>query len=123
MYDFSPLFYFRCLINISKLENLTKKGRDRNSYFSIIKLSILPSEKYIKCSKILNNCSNPEVKQDFSFTVKELSGKILRFSVFDASIQRQNEAIGHGLFTLEDVNFDQPKKYRIKLYKSSQVRI
>ena len=105
------------------MENLTKKGRDRNSYFSIIKLSILPSEKYIKCSKILNNCSNPEVKQDFSFTVKELSGKILRFSVFDASIQRQNEAIGHGLFTLEDVNFDQPKKYRIKLYKSSQVRI
>lgn len=61
------------------------------------------------------------MKQDFSFAVKEVSGKVLRISVFDASLQKQHEAIGHALLTLEDIASDQPKKYRIKLYRRTQV--
>lgn len=109
------------MININRLENLSKKGREGNSYYTVVKLAVLPSERYIRCTRVLANCISPEVKQDFSFSVKELSGKVLRLSVFDASLQKQHEAVGHALLTLEDIICDQPKKYRIKLYRRTQV--
>ncbi|KAK6626573.1 hypothetical protein RUM44_009047 [Polyplax serrata] len=105
------------------LENLSKKGREGNSYYTVVKLAVLPSERYIRCTRVLANCISPEVKQDFSFSVKELSGKVLRLSVFDASLQKQHEAVGHALLTLEDIICDQPKKYRIKLYRRTQPHI
>lgn len=109
------------MISIDRLENLSTKGKDRSAYYTIIKISILPSEKYIKCTKVLQNCSSPEVKEDFNFSVKELSGRVLRLSVFDASLQKQHEAVGHALLTMNDIICNQPKKYCIKLFRRTRV--
>lgn len=119
---FWSFYVFRFLINVHCLENLSGKGEEASPYCTILKISILPSEKHLKCSKILERCTNPQVKEDFSFSLKDLTGKILRLSVFDVSFQKRHDAIGHALLQLEDAASGLPKKYRIKLYRRSRVR-
>lgn len=116
-YYVSPRF----LINIHRLENLSKKGRSNSSYETVLKIAILPCKKTLRCTKTLNNCSCPEVNQNFGIFLKEVTGRILRVSVFDIKLQKLHEAVGHALLHLEDLSPSQPEKYRIKLYRQTQV--
>lgn len=114
-------FCCRLLIKIDRLENLALKGRSGNTYNTVVKLSISPSDKYIKSTKVLKKSTSPEVKEDFSFTVKDNSGKIVRLSVFDSVSQNLFSAVGHAMLSLDGAMSHYPKKFRMKLYRHTRV--
>jgi Ca2+-dependent lipid-binding protein len=102
------------------VEHLPPKG-EHDSYSVVVKLIILPLDKQLHLSKIYKNNLNPEIEEDFEFTIKHPLGKVLRLSLYDANHQGKYDAIGHALFYLEDVAAGRPRKYAMRLYKQSQV--
>lgn len=102
------------------MENLPPKG-EHYIYSVVVKLIILPSDKPVRVSRIYKNDLNPEIEEDFEFSVKHPHGKVLRLSLYDADHQGKYDAIGHALFYLEDVLAGHSRKYAMRLYKQSQV--
>jgi Ca2+-dependent lipid-binding protein len=102
------------------VEHLPPKG-EHHSYSVVVKLVILPLDKQLLASKTYKNNLNPEIEEDFEFTIKHPLGKVLRLSLYDADHQGKYDAIGHALFYLEDVAAGRPRKYAMRLYKQSQV--
>jgi hypothetical protein len=111
---------YRLLVRINKVEHLPPKG-EHYTYNVVVKLIILPLDKPVRVSKIYKNNLNPEIEEDFEFTVKHPLGKVLRLSLHDADRQGKYDAIGHALFYLEDVMAGRPRRYAMRLYKQSQV--
>lgn len=111
---------YRLLVCVNKVEHLPPKGEDY-TYSVVVKLSVLPLNKPVRMSRIHKNNLNPEIEEDFEFTVKQPVGKVLRLSVHDADHQGKYDAIGHSLFYLEDVMAGRPRRYAMRLYKQSQV--
>ncbi|KAL0274656.1 UNVERIFIED_CONTAM: hypothetical protein PYX00_002736 [Menopon gallinae] len=111
------------LLKIDRLENLALKGRGGNTYKTIIKLSVSPSDKYVKSTKVLKKSTSPEVKEDFSLTVKDNSGKVVRLSVFDTVSLNPFSAVGHAMLSLDGAVSHYPKKFRMKLYRHTRPHI
>ncbi|KDR24053.1 uncharacterized protein LOC110830220 [Zootermopsis nevadensis] len=109
----------KLLVCVNKVEHLPPKGEDY-TYSVVVKLSVLPLNKPVRMSRIHKNNLNPEIEEDFEFTVKQPVGKVLRLSVHDADHQGKYDAIGHSLFYLEDVMAGRPRRYAMRLYKQSQ---
>lgn len=112
--------FYRLLVRVNKVQNLPPKG-EHYTYSVVVKLVIFPLDKSVRVSKTYKNNLNPEIEEDFAFTVKHPLGKVLRLSVHDADHQGKYDAIGHALFYLEDVMAGRPRRYAMKLYKQAQV--
>jgi hypothetical protein len=111
---------YRLLVHVNRVEHLPPKG-EHNTYSVVVKLMIFPLDKPVRVSKIYKNDLNPEIEEDFEFTLKHLLGKVLRLSLHDADHQGKYDAIGHALFYLEDMMAGRPRRYAMRLYKQSQV--
>lgn len=109
----------KLLVHINKVENLPPKG-EHYTYSVVVKLIILPSDKPVRVSRIYKNDLDPEIEEDFEFSVKHPHGKVLRLSLYDADHQGKYDAIGHALFYLEDVLSGHSRNYAMRLYKQSQ---
>lgn len=60
---------------------LCGKGKESLAYNTILKLTILPGDKYHKISDVLPRTLEPIVDVKFKFPVTDLTGKILRYLI------------------------------------------
>ncbi|XP_049799474.1 synaptotagmin-15-like [Schistocerca nitens] len=122
IFDFSCSYFpksKKLLVHVSKIEDLEVKN-ENNTYEINLRLTILPAEKHNKNSKSYKVTQVVEIEEDFQFTLKDISEKILRISVYNIKNIGKYSAIGHTLLNLEDVPFGKAQRYSLKLYKQSQ---
>lgn len=68
-------------VNIDRLEKLCGRGILCEPYSTVVKLTILPGEKQHKVGRPIPVGASPLIKQQFAFTITDINGKVLRYSI------------------------------------------
>ncbi|XP_060047197.1 synaptotagmin-15 isoform X2 [Erinaceus europaeus] len=90
----------RLLVGLVKAQRLQAPSEPCNA---LVKLHLLPDERRFLQSKTKCKTSNPQFHEHFIFQVssKNVTQRVLRFSVFHVDRQRKHQLLGHVLFPLK----------------------
>lgn len=90
------------MVTINAIQALCGEGADREPFESIIKLTLLSKKKIVKSSKRITASLSPKVDQTFSFSIKDIDSRAIRFSVYNVEWQGKYDAVGHSLLPIHD---------------------